>query len=99
MNVKLVISEKALRTILESNGEMVIGQAEQFFPCDKNDETEPMIEFFISDIFNENDMMSVLMRRIDSHGEELSTGYVVQRKKYVLAQKSIKFRKEGKDTL
>jgi hypothetical protein len=99
MDVKLVISKKALKAALESNGEMIIGQTKQFFPSDKGDKTEPMLEFLFSDVFNEKGAMSVVICTLDGQAEELSTGYVMQGKKYVLAQRLIKFRKEGKDTL
>lgn len=100
MNVKLVISEATLRAALETeNGRMVIGTAEQFFPESYDKEMQPALELFVSDIMNENGMMSVLVRKLEIQNEMLASDYTTEGKKYILAQKALRFRKEGKGSL
>jgi hypothetical protein len=100
MNVKLLISEATLRAALDSRiGETTIGEATQFFPCGCSGDRQNMLEFFLSDIFNEHDTMSILISKTDSYSELISTGDVVSGQKFVLAKRKLKFRHEGKNTL
>lgn len=101
MNVKFTISQKVIQAILENDGEMIIGEGEQYFPIQSDKEDKTAIEFFVNDILDEHGQMSILISKkdVEFDSNTLSTGWVSDRKKYILAIKSIKFRREGKDSL
>jgi len=100
MNIKILISEATLRATLDSHiGETIIGETKQFYPCSASGDRQNMLEFFISDIFNEHDSMSILISKTDSYSELITTGDVVSGQKFVLAKKKLNFRHEGKETL
>lgn len=101
MNVKLTISKRVIQTILENNGEMIIGEGEQYFPIESDIEDKTAIEFLVNDILDEYGQMSILINKkdVEFDSNTLSTGWVSGRKEYILAKKTIKFRKEGKDSL